>query len=192
MDNGFELVVALRRGAIEFLKRASQFFNIYIFSYLGRDLLFDIINKILDPDGVLIIRKDFKIHRERSRVWTYCYPYLKNPNDLLYTTKPQSISEYELRNFMIVDRSEHQWPQEYSDRIICLKTFAPLSSNVIGDNSFDEFPISISYEISKNRIDHKLLNFKQMFVASDIEKLLKDQTFKMLGDDLEKLFVTSI
>ena len=54
-----EFYVALRPGAREFLKELSEFYNIYLFSYIGRHLVEEIVDKILDPDGTIITRRDF-------------------------------------------------------------------------------------------------------------------------------------
>ena len=83
INNGMEFVVAVRKGAIDLLKHLSLFYNIYIFSFIGRDLLNEIIDKILDPDGTIILKRDYNIHRSKCRIWTYSFPMLKNPCDIL-------------------------------------------------------------------------------------------------------------
>lgn len=82
-----EFVVALRPNAIKFLRNMRKYFDIYIFSQLCRELLFEIIDKVLDPDGDLIIKREFQVHREKSRVWTYFTDLNKNPDDLIQNLK---------------------------------------------------------------------------------------------------------
>ena len=124
--HGFEIVIALRQGAIEFLNDISKYFQVFIFSHIGRDLLFEIIEKVLDPKGKLILKRDYNIHHGNSRVRTYQHPMLKNPNDLLISMSrhhygiaahtPSSFffneqtQELELRDFLILDRNEFMWP----------------------------------------------------------------------------------
>lgn len=156
--NGMEIIIILREGAVEFLKTVTKYFNVYFFSYIGRDLLIEIIEKILDPKGTLILKRNFDIHRSNCRVWTYTYPMLKNPDDLFIGFDPNlskpshainsffigTDKAYELRDFLIVDRNEHMWPTKFKNRIILTKTFAPLTGQLILDESLIQFPVQIN------------------------------------------------
>ena len=86
---------------------------------------------------------------------------MKNPDDLVMKYQEQSHKndyfptmcpncqfqnregDYELRDYLIIDRHEHPWPPKYHKRIIKLKTYAPLSGHVVLDESLNLFPLNI-------------------------------------------------
>ena len=190
-----EFVVALRPNAIKFLRNMRKYFDIYIFSQLCRELLFEIIDKVLDPDGDLIIKREFQVHREKSRVWTYFTDLNKNPDDLIQNLK-QDMSQYNdgyknvLGDFLIVDRSEKWWPEQYHNRILMVKTFAPLAGHVQTDTGIDEFPLKIN--IANADIRKQVKQLHKFFVIKDCEILMRDMTLNLIQTDLEKYFVQSL
>ena len=124
----FDFVVVIRRGTTDFFRALSAKYSLHVVSYIHKDLTIQLLN-LIDPEGTIFVMKE-------KRVKQYEPNQAKQTGDVLERA-------YNKHDFVIIDRTECPWMYTDQQKLIIVKTFAPISGKVIVEHSLSEFPLRI-------------------------------------------------
>ena len=107
-------------------------YTLHVVSYIQKDLTIRIL-KLIDPDGTVFVMKE-------KRVKFYEPGQAKQTGDVLERS-------YNKNDFVIIDRTECPWMYTDQQKLLLLKTFAPISGKVIEEKNrfLSEFPLRIEH-----------------------------------------------